>query len=594
MMDKVSFTDEVTKSKDYSRNQKQQSALHLKNQGTTLFDWTSGIVGSAIALGLIVSTPAWGIKAVVSKATFAPPPSPASHLTTVVPPILPPETWNSLVEKSVINHREILFIDLGVTDYQSLTESLSRNVEIVYLNSNEDGVAVIAAHLNGRRDLQGIHIVSHGGPGRLLLGDTVLTADTINNRRLDLVTWSQSLGPEGDVLLYGCEVAKGIEGIRFVNRLTHTLNVAVSASDDLTGSPTLGGDWTLEYHRNSVTKPLFASSVAENFHSLLVPGLVIAGDGSGGGGGGGGGSQVGEAGDGGSGGLGGGGADTLTGSTGNDVIFGDGAGGGGGGGGGDKYGSAGGSKGLGGSGSDTLSGGDGNDILFGDGFDGQAGEVGNKYGGGSGNSGFGIGGNGGIGQDTTGQNGSAGDAGFGGALGGTEGAYSYNGTATDGGSGGDGVGVVVYADDTGGALHTDASNKITSGYFSDKEGGSGNDILDGGSGSDALFGMGGTNIFVFEANDAISGNDIDTLYDWNKGINNRIKLTISGKALSEKEITAILGLQTGGVDRSIIHTHGNNEVTITVKDLNRSLDLTDFILYRSPWPMFLPAIIAPK
>lgn len=94
-------------------------------------------------------------------------------------------------------------------------------------------------------------------------------------------------------------------------------------------------------------------------------GQYIVGDGSGGGGGGAGGANL----AGGAGGNGGGGNDTITGTSGNDVIFGDGSGGGAG------CRSVGSSLnprgGTGGGGDDIIFGGAGDDIIFGDGFNGQ-------------------------------------------------------------------------------------------------------------------------------------------------------------------------------------------------------------------------------
>jgi len=591
------FPDKEVCSETDSKKQNRiaSGALHQKKYKKTSLRCSTGIISSAIAFTLTVTGPAWGVKGIVPHDNISLPRHSVPYLTSVLPPLTPPETWRKILSSADSHHREILFIDQGITQYQNLIQSLSRNVEIVYLAPDQDGMAAIASHLDGLEGIRGIHIVSHGGPGRLILGNTVFTADMLAERRQDLVKWSEALGPEGDILLYGCDVAKGLEGIRFVNRLADTLMAGISASNDPTGIPSLGGDWTLEYRRDVEIEPVFSSSVVKNFHSLLAAGQVIAGDGSGGGGGGGGtGGMYYTGGPGGQGGSGAGDADTIIGTDANDIIFGDGSGGGGGGGGdttkyGYGYGTPGtnGLGGTGGSGNDSLHGGDGDDIIFGDGFDGFSSMA--LY---SGD----YGGYGNINSGRGGDNNQAGQPGFGGALGGSAGAYvdKYS-SGTPGQAGENGSTATVTLDDTGGAIHADTTAKLASGYFTSKTGGNGNDTLDGGPGSDALLGMGGTNTFAFESNDATSGSDVDTIYDWNSGEGNKIELKTNGKTLSESRINNILSAQLpAGDDRTIVHVHGSNQVTIMVKDIGRDLTLDDFVVGDFPWTMFLPAITGQK
>ncbi|WP_267449616.1 beta strand repeat-containing protein, partial [Citrobacter portucalensis] len=106
-------------------------------------------------------------------------------------------------------------------------------------------------------------------------------------------------------------------------------------------------------------------------------------------------------------------ADTLTGTTANDLIFGDGSGGGGGGG---ASGTRTGAPGEGGGGDDRIFGGAGNDIIFGDGFAGS--NVNNTMNGSAG--GYGGGGGGGGGYHPAGSTGAIGGVGAGtGGNGGT-------------------------------------------------------------------------------------------------------------------------------------------------------------------------------
>ena len=61
-----------------------------------------------------------------------------------------------------------------------------------------------------------------------------------------LSQWSDSLSSGADLLLYGCDVAKGERGMQFIGELSRLTGADVAASDDLTGAAALGGDWELE------------------------------------------------------------------------------------------------------------------------------------------------------------------------------------------------------------------------------------------------------------------------------------------------------------------------------------------------------------
>ena len=65
-------------------------------------------------------------------------------------------------------------------------------------------------------------------------------------RAQDLATLGGALSASGDILLYGCDVAAGADGLAFVNALANATGADVAASTDLTGAAVKGGDWVLE------------------------------------------------------------------------------------------------------------------------------------------------------------------------------------------------------------------------------------------------------------------------------------------------------------------------------------------------------------
>ncbi|MDH4323291.1 MAG: DUF4347 domain-containing protein, partial [Betaproteobacteria bacterium] len=146
--------------------------------------------------------------------------------------------------------REIVFVDQGIEDYESLLGGAATGVDadtrVVILDASDDGVRQISEALRGERDLDAIHILSHGSAGGVDLGSARLDASTLESYADQLATWRAALGSDADILLYGCNVAAGEWGVAFVQELAALTGADIAASDDLTGAAALGGDWDLE------------------------------------------------------------------------------------------------------------------------------------------------------------------------------------------------------------------------------------------------------------------------------------------------------------------------------------------------------------
>ncbi|MHA4868827.1 Ig-like domain-containing protein [Duganella sp. PWIR1] len=142
-------------------------------------------------------------------------------------------------------YRSVLFVDAGVLDADALTAGVADDVLVVKLVSWRDGVEQIATVLRKYADLDSIQIVSHGAEGSLQLGNTVLDAAGMARYAEALQEWGAALGENGDLLLYGCDVAQGAGGLAFIDALALASGADVAASTDLTGGGP-GANWALE------------------------------------------------------------------------------------------------------------------------------------------------------------------------------------------------------------------------------------------------------------------------------------------------------------------------------------------------------------
>lgn len=141
---------------------------------------------------------------------------------------------------------QILFIDSRVADADVLLAGLDPAIEIVRLNATESGLQQMANAVQGRSNISSVHVISHGGPGNLLLGSGVVSQSQLAAEQLALSTLQSALSEDADLLLYGCDVASGAEGQSFINALAAATGADVAASTDLTGGGTAQSDWELE------------------------------------------------------------------------------------------------------------------------------------------------------------------------------------------------------------------------------------------------------------------------------------------------------------------------------------------------------------
>jgi Tol biopolymer transport system component len=173
----------------------------------------------------------------------------------------------------------LVFLDPGLSDYQSLVTGVTAGTEIHLLNSSQDAVTQITQTLLGRDGITSLHIVSHGSVGGLDFGSSRLHLSDLPAYAAQLQSWSQALTADADLLLYGCNVAQGELGQAFTSILSQWTGADVAASDDLTGSSAQGGNWTLEVQTGQIAASLvFQASAITSYQSVLAVDLISQAD----------------------------------------------------------------------------------------------------------------------------------------------------------------------------------------------------------------------------------------------------------------------------------------------------------------------------
>ncbi|MEG4057176.1 MULTISPECIES: DUF4347 domain-containing protein [unclassified Microcoleus] len=177
---------------------------------------------------------------------------------------------NSLTPLST---KAIAFIDAAVPDPQILIDGVIPETEVIQLESNRNSLEQIAEALQGEQ-FSIIHIIAHGQPGCVQLGNVELSWENLRYRAGNCVAavqaWAQSLTPNAEILLYGCNVGRGNIGKALVQRLSQLTGASVAASENLTGCAQGGGDWEL-----AVTAGTIKAGIAFGPEAIAAYGHVL-------------------------------------------------------------------------------------------------------------------------------------------------------------------------------------------------------------------------------------------------------------------------------------------------------------------------------
>ncbi|GCL43574.1 DUF4347 domain-containing protein [Dolichospermum planctonicum] len=171
----------------------------------------------------------------------------------------------------------IVFIDASLSDYQTLQAGIIEGVKTVIISPDQDGIEQISQILQQHPHITTIHILSHGAPGCLYLGNSQLNLTNIHNYTQQLQQWQGQ-----NILLYGCNVAAGDAGAEFIHKLHQITNATISASTTKTGNAALGGNWQLEvsfpvtetFHGTSLHLSDIVADTLHTYQGVFAPTLV--------------------------------------------------------------------------------------------------------------------------------------------------------------------------------------------------------------------------------------------------------------------------------------------------------------------------------
>jgi hypothetical protein len=142
---------------------------------------------------------------------------------------------------------EILFIDPVVADVETILGNLRPEVQAIVLDRRWPAARQMAAALEGRKELDAVHVIAHGAPGRVCFAGGDWSAETLETEAEDFFAIGEALGANGDLRLWSCETARGETGDAFIEVLAKAVGADVSAATTRVGGR--GARWRVESGR---------------------------------------------------------------------------------------------------------------------------------------------------------------------------------------------------------------------------------------------------------------------------------------------------------------------------------------------------------
>lgn len=175
----------------------------------------------------------------------------------------------------------LIVVDSNVKDYETLAHGVVAGVEVLVLQPDQDSISQISHYLRMRpldvmKPLAAMHLITHASPGAIHFGRETLKLDSLNWYAQQIQSWFSSFCASPSLSFYGCNLAEGSRGQRFLRALQQLTGATVHAATHLVGARSHGGQWcldvTLPASSNEATAPFqlpFTAKVLQTYAGVF-------------------------------------------------------------------------------------------------------------------------------------------------------------------------------------------------------------------------------------------------------------------------------------------------------------------------------------
>ncbi len=177
---------------------------------------------------------------------------------------------SDVVYMPITRSNHLTVIDTTIKDWEILAKSINKGA-ILLLKKEDIALDTILTELKKLRSVESLNIISHGSSGQLHFSDKTISKESLESNKEKWQELGTYLEKDGDINLFGCNIASGQTGKKFIKTLADITNADIGASINPTGDKKEGGDWELELAIGDIeNNSLFESNILENFTNVLA------------------------------------------------------------------------------------------------------------------------------------------------------------------------------------------------------------------------------------------------------------------------------------------------------------------------------------
>ena len=164
----------------------------------------------------------------------------------------------------------IAIVDTHIRNYEQLISYIEPNTIIETIPDNSNGIDIMINTVKKYNNINSLHILSHGFSGIAILGNSKLTEESISDYPY-LNEIHTHFAQDGEILMYGCNLAAYDKGYNFINKLADVTKLIITASMNIVGHKSLRGSWNLNYSTGNTNRSVIISEEGQNiWHDRLT------------------------------------------------------------------------------------------------------------------------------------------------------------------------------------------------------------------------------------------------------------------------------------------------------------------------------------
>ena len=157
----------------------------------------------------------------------------------------------------------ITFIQENIPKHEILVNNIDPTSIIEVIPPTIDGVSFIYEKIKEHHNIESVHILSHGVPGKIRLGNITLDSETLENYSY-LSQIQEYFVSNGELLLYACNLAATQDGRDFIDNLSNKTGLVITASTNIVGHSNLKGSWNLNYSTGNTNREVIVTEQGQS------------------------------------------------------------------------------------------------------------------------------------------------------------------------------------------------------------------------------------------------------------------------------------------------------------------------------------------